>query len=644
MQKMRSGIAVFLTALLIAGLLPAAAFAAPSYTAYELYVERPASEAGNKFYHGAKYEPKTGAYLAMFAEGDEKMHDAGNSTHWTGPDEWYFGGTPRITGKEHAAYMVYVHYDSPTAISHYASHYRAAKERGKAMQICMETMNGLDEVKNDAHLQALVQQAKEADIPIFLRFDSEFNDESNPWHKDGPAKYIEKFRIVADAFHRGAPNVAMVWAPNDWPIGSEDAYYPGDQYVDWVGVSSYPIYNANGTPKQGNNWIDRFYLLYEKYGKKKPVFITEGAPSPSVEYHPDQDVTNSAQAEIRQFYAGAARRMPNLKMIFYWSNNEEWSRMIQCQLSTNARMLAAYKSAIADPYYLGSFNTSSSIYYQKAGEATMKAGREKVSCYVNDVNNRVEKAVYYINGKYAGEGRFPDYTATLDFTPYASQTVQLRADFYNQNDVYLKPVTVNVKVTGEPVRIGNYSFYDVKKNAWYFNDLKYVIERGMMNGTSDTTFSPEGTITRAMIVTILHRMEGQPEAAASAFTDVVKGSWYEKAVNWASEQGVVNGMSAKSFAPNNAITREQFAAILYRYADTNGLLEAGNAPGYYKDSGVLDKYSDAGKVSEYAAEAMAWANEEGLINGVTDTTLVPQGKATRAQAAAILRRFCDNFL
>ena len=437
-------IASLLAVLMLSALFPAGAGAAPSYTEYELYVERPAAEAGSNYYHGAKFEPKTGAYLGIYAEGDEKMHDWNVGTY----SGWYFGQVPRYTGRQHAAYMLYVHYDEPDAISHYASHFKAAKELGKAIQICIEPTNGLDEVQNDAHLRALAEQANDAGIPLLIRFASEFNDSGNSWHKDGPEKYIEKFRIVADAFHACAPNAAMAWVPNDWPIGSEDAYYPGDEYVDWVGVASYPVFYESGAPKQANTWMDRFHLLYEKYGARKPIFISEGAPSATVESHPEQNVTDAAQYEIRRFYAGAARRYPNLKLIIYWSEDESWGRLIHCQLSNNAALMDAYKSAIADPYYLGDFNTSSGVYYQKVAETTMKPQAEKLSCYVNDVKTRVAKACYYIDDTYVGEGCFPDYTASVNFAPYAGKTVSLRADFYNEQDAYVTAKTLKVAVGG----------------------------------------------------------------------------------------------------------------------------------------------------------------------------------------------------
>ena len=164
--------------------------------------------------------------------------------------------------------------------------------------------------------------------------------------------------------------------------------------------------------------------------------------------------------------------------------------------------------------------------------------------------------------------------------------------------------------------------------------MQYVYENGMMNGTSATQFSPDATTTRAMIVTMLHRLENEPAAQASSFTDVAAGSYYADAVAWAAANGIVNGVSETSFAPDDSITREQMAAILYRYASYKGYDVTA--------SGSLNAYTDAAQVSSYAAAAMQWANGEGLITGVTGTTLDPQGSATRAQVATILMRFCEN--
>lgn len=193
--------------------------------------------------------------------------------------------------------------------------------------------------------------------------------------------------------------------------------------------------------------------------------------------------------------------------------------------------------------------------------------------------------------------------------------------------------TVYAKWTEAPV--SGLPFGDVKTTDWFYNDVKYVYEKGMMAGTAADVFAPNATTTRAMIVTILYRLEGSPAVTGtSAFVDVPAGQWYTDAVNWAAANQIVKGTSATTFAPNDSITREQMAAILYRYAQYKGYDVTKKAD--------LSGYSDNGQVSAYAKDALAWANAAKLINGVTNTTLAPQGNATRAQVSAILHRFCDG--
>lgn len=177
-------------------------------------------------------------------------------------------------------------------------------------------------------------------------------------------------------------------------------------------------------------------------------------------------------------------------------------------------------------------------------------------------------------------------------------------------------------------------FTDVKSGDWFQEAVAYVYDKGMMTGTSATTFAPNSTTTRGMIVTILYRLENEPAAGTSAFSDVASGAYYADAVAWAAENGVVTGTTDTTFAPDAPITREQMAAILYRYASLKGYDVSQKAD--------LSGYTDAGTISAYASDAMAWANAQGLITGVTDTTLAPKSSATRAQVATILMRFCET--
>lgn len=197
---------------------------------------------------------------------------------------------------------------------------------------------------------------------------------------------------------------------------------------------------------------------------------------------------------------------------------------------------------------------------------------------------------------------------------------------------------VSVDVTFVPEGQWTNPFMDVAEDAWYYDAVRYVNENGLMAGTSANTFAPDLTTTRGMIVTILYRLAGSPniedEIWGYPFQDVDADAWYATAVYWARMNGIVAGYSDELFGPDDTITREQMATILYRYAQYKGYDTTAKAD--------LSKYTDATQVGSWALDAIRWANAEGLINGTSDTTLSPQGSATRSQAAMILTRFRQN--
>jgi|GEM_PF-4044902 len=180
-------------------------------------------------------------------------------------------------------------------------------------------------------------------------------------------------------------------------------------------------------------------------------------------------------------------------------------------------------------------------------------------------------------------------------------------------------------------------FADVKEANWFYDAVKYANENGLMYGTSDTLFSPNDPMTRAMLVTVLYRYEGEPAVtAANPFSDAASGQWYTDAIIWASENGIVSGYGGGLFGTNDYITREQIAAILYRYAQMKGLSVSKTAE--------LSSYTDAAQVSDYAQNAIKWAVAEGIIAGRTTTTIVPGGTASRAEVATMLMRFSEAFV
>ena len=179
-------------------------------------------------------------------------------------------------------------------------------------------------------------------------------------------------------------------------------------------------------------------------------------------------------------------------------------------------------------------------------------------------------------------------------------------------------------------------FTDISEKDWFYGDVMFVYENGLMLGTSKTLFSPHGTAMRGMMATILWRMEGSPvPKGKNSFTDVEAGKWYADAITWTAENGIFAGYGKDKFGPGDPITREQLAAIFYRYADYKGY--------DLTVKGDLDKFKDADKITDYAKTAMQWAVGSGLVNGKSGNLLDPQGTATRAEIAAMLHRFIEKY-
>ena len=237
------------------------------------------------------------------------------------------------------------------------------------------------------------------------------------------------------------------------------------------------------------------------------------------------------------------------------------------------------------------------------------------------------------------------YNAYIDLSQYVpTWRGHTFIDWYSERSltnkvsgVYLtKDMTVYAgwRVDENP-NTGANPFTDVSEKDWFYSDVMFVYENGLMLGTSKALFSPHGTATRGMMATILWRMEGSPAPKGkNSFTDVEAGKWYADAITWTAENGIFAGYGKDKFGPDDPITREQLAAIFYRYADYKGydLTVKGN----------LDKFKDADKITDYAKTAMGWAVGSGLVKGKSGNLLDPQGTATRAEIAAMLHRFIEE--
>lgn len=240
-----------------------------------------------------------------------------------------------------------------------------------------------------------------------------------------------------------------------------------------------------------------------------------------------------------------------------------------------------------------------------------------------------EKEGYKFVGWYADE----DLTKEIDEVYLTQDTT-----------VYAKWEKIEEEVPEEPEEVEEteetetISFKDVKESDWFYEAVSYAVENGLMSGMSEDIFAPNTPLTREMLAVVLYNVEGQPEGTeANTFTDVKGDMWYTDAILWANENGIVAGYDNGAYGVGDLITREQFATILYRYAQFKG---------YDTTQGgmAVREFSDYENISDYARPAMAWAVNAGIMGGMDDGTLMPQGKATRAEAATMLMNFCENMV
>ena len=284
-----------------------------------------------------------------------------------------------------------------------------------------------------------------------------------------------------------------------------------------------------------------------------------------------------------------------------------------------------------------------------SGQITVIGDSSSTPTYSVILPGRVEGGTVTAKKSYAEEGETFRFTVTpdegweldtLSVTDNRGTELDVK---YEGNSVYsfkMPARRVEIQVSFREIPPESLPFTDIADNAWYADAVRYVYEHGLMAGTSATTFAPDVTTSRAMIATILWRMAGSPVVNyAMDYTDVAQNQWCSEAIRWATSEGVVTGYGNGQFGTNDPITREQLAVMLWRYAQTEGYdVSVG------ENTNILS-YTDVADLSEYAISAMQWAVGAGIINGTGDgSTLSPQGQATRAQAAVMLTRFCEEYV
>lgn len=386
------------------------------HTETVLYTSEPAAAA----YKLAKFEPAQGIYVGAYIEDEKKlMKDYGKDR---------FKTFNEATGKQHALYFTYYRYGEPFP-AQWASY---VKEAGAAVKLSWQPEGGLEAVKDDKYLRQFARDAKAAGVPVFLRFASEMNGDWVSWHGN-PQLYIEKFRLVSKVMKEEAPNVAMLWSPNAVPVHNINDYYPGDEWVDWVGLSMYSVRFFNGDAAQSAahvNPLDTLDYVYKQYADRKPIMISEyGATHYSKAG--DTDTTSFSIAKLSMLYNGVMLKYPRVKAINWFSMNTiERAAQADRQLNNfslmeNDRVRQAYRAIVSGDYYLSKVTDDSSgskpfaavsavpanwVVYQDADDP----GRTlDVYAWVKTYDPYIGKVRFELDGALAGEPRQYPFSVKL---------------------------------------------------------------------------------------------------------------------------------------------------------------------------------------------------------------------------------------
>lgn len=463
-------------------------------------------------------------------------------------------------------------------------------------------------------------------------------------------KFKEAFRHVSLMAKKYAPAAAMVYSPNDisnWYFNHED-FYPGDEYVDWVGMSAYNNLTSQtefsvGTGNDAyysigdyyDNQIVRIQSIVEAYGDRKPIIITEGG----IAYKSNNGLQTEEHAAegLRFFYTYVSRVYPQIKCIMYFNSNYSSNKYSIFGLEeSNAVIGELYRTLTtqnaAMEYSMGRGDACGYITLDNFSENVKKLCLSVYAEYPTTENITVE---YFLDGKSVSKSNDYPYKYELMSTDISlgSHLLTIDVKCRNTHTVLYYKLSEDANGLISVTKAIPDTIKDVKKSFWGYDAIAYCMAREIFEGTSEITFEPNTQMTRAMFVTVLSRItsENVVKRDTSSFDDVSPKKWYAPYIEWAVENGIVNGVGDGLFAPNDIITREQMCTVLIRFADKYGISLGNEADG--------EKFADDVKISAYALRYVYLAKSAGLVSGKNGNMFEPTSGATRAECATVLMRF-----
>ncbi|MDO4173597.1 MAG: S-layer homology domain-containing protein [Eubacteriales bacterium] len=618
-------LSIVLTAVIAAGGFSIPALADSSTTTYdtaykdlsartEIYAVTDTKPDSYPFYD-AKYEPQCGVYYG-------RTTDAGTLA------DGRYGLLNGEGLKNETACSFYYELGGNIPLSNYSYIFADLVSSGeRALLINLNFTREADDCDTiinggiDSRIIETFQYLSQFQGPVFCRVGGEMN----VWSKQvSPQNFQKAYRHVVEIGRQYAPNVAFVFSPN-YSSGYQidmDSYYPGDAYVDWIGVSLYYNRYANATGStdafSGTNMYGSALLNVQQtvnLGKlhSKPIMITEGGSATSQK---GIDTSDFASERIQEAMSFLTMVYPQIKCIIYSDTNFNAAETSTYSITDNKRAAAAYNQAVAaNPTLLHSLDSQASYYtklsdYHATWQKTMTLAAYSYS-------STHQTAYWYIDNELKYTTNTYPYTYSLDCNTLTagSHTIQVVFDDGASKSYSFESAKY---YTDTP-------FLDVPGDRYYTQPVIWAVDNGITYGTTDTTFSPEKGCTRAQIVSFLYRAAGSPTVSGTnAFTDVKATDYYYDAVQWAVSEGITYGTSETAFSPKEDCTRAQVVSLLWRYE---------HSPDSSSNVAFTDVSADA-----YYYKAVQWAVESGVTSGTSATTFSPRDTCTRAQIVSFLYR------
>lgn len=596
-------------------------------------------EVDNGTYYGAKFEPISGIYFGSAYDTDPGV----GSYNWDRVKKLY--------PKDNAAYLIYLHWGHD--IRDIEVHLKAAVEADNAIQLAWNTYEVISNIESSkAYIEDTARYLNELNVPIFLRYACEMNVGENG---KNPDVYVKNFKYVANIMKEIAPNVAMVWSPNDITASDREleSYYPGDAYVDWVGISSYTTFYFGQRTDWGsmqesidNNYYTGDYAnplakikeIVEKYGDRKPIMISETgvAHFSKIAF---EDMTDWAKVQMNRLYGYLPIVYPQVKGIYYFNvDTEQATTRSSYALYTNVEIAELYNQLVADPYYLSDIGDEAGYRYAKVGsvkDKSVSAAGESLELVTYSVVPKLlnPKVSYVLDGKTLSTVNTIPYAYSINPDSVAEGNHKLTIAVKNSDGKVLKTRDYLLIKEGNTLKIEatdlrNITFSDIEE-SWAKDMILEIAKRGIVNG-NEGRFEPDSNITRAQIAAIISNFIGDSQVVSESnhFVDVAPDKWYAQPISAASKY--LSGYG-NYYYPDRDASREEFikAVILLKGYSASRLTDSEKVV-------LSSKISDYENVSIDHKDYMLLALKYGIISGYEDGSVKPQNSITRAEASKLI--------